>query len=132
MAGGRCSSPRPKVTSRFITIIHAGTILLFGDNLVGYKWLPMAFGLLTIALSYALAKKMFGVTGGAADGGVVGGVLLADHVFTLRRAACGRAAVDAGRVLFAVPLTPALSQKGRGRKVGGAHCSGWHLASPPR
>ena len=41
--------------------IHAGTILLFGDNIVGYKWLPMAFGLLTIALSYALAKKMFGV-----------------------------------------------------------------------
>jgi len=41
--------------------IHAGTILLFGDNLIGYKWLPMAFGLLTIALSYALAKKMFGV-----------------------------------------------------------------------
>jgi 4-amino-4-deoxy-L-arabinose transferase-like glycosyltransferase len=41
--------------------IHAGTILLFGDNIIGYKWLPMAFGLLTIALSYALAKKMFGV-----------------------------------------------------------------------
>jgi 4-amino-4-deoxy-L-arabinose transferase-like glycosyltransferase len=41
--------------------IHAGTILLFGDNIVGYKWLPLAFGLLTIALSYALAKKMFGV-----------------------------------------------------------------------
>ena len=40
--------------------IHAGTILLFGDNLIGYKWLPLAFGLLTIALSYALAKKMFG------------------------------------------------------------------------
>jgi 4-amino-4-deoxy-L-arabinose transferase-like glycosyltransferase len=41
--------------------IHAGTILLFGDNIVGYKWLPLAFGLLTIALTYALAKKMFGV-----------------------------------------------------------------------
>ena len=41
--------------------LHAGTIVLFGDNIIGYKWLPMAFGLLTIALSYALAKKMFGV-----------------------------------------------------------------------
>lgn len=39
--------------------LHAGTLLLFGDNLVGYKWLPMAFGLLTSALTYALARKMF-------------------------------------------------------------------------
>jgi 4-amino-4-deoxy-L-arabinose transferase-like glycosyltransferase len=39
--------------------LHAGTILSFGDNIVGYKWLPMAFGLLTIALTYALARKMF-------------------------------------------------------------------------
>jgi 4-amino-4-deoxy-L-arabinose transferase-like glycosyltransferase len=41
--------------------LHAGTILLFGDNIVGYKWLPMASGLLTIALTFALARKMFGV-----------------------------------------------------------------------
>jgi 4-amino-4-deoxy-L-arabinose transferase-like glycosyltransferase len=41
--------------------LHAGTILLFGDNIVGYKWLPLAFGLLTSALSYTLARKMFGV-----------------------------------------------------------------------
>jgi 4-amino-4-deoxy-L-arabinose transferase-like glycosyltransferase len=41
--------------------LHAGTIALLGDNLIGYKWLPLAFGLLTIALTYALAKKMFGV-----------------------------------------------------------------------
>ena len=40
--------------------LHAATIVLFGDNLIGYKWLPMAFGLLTIALTYALARKMFG------------------------------------------------------------------------
>ncbi len=40
--------------------LHAATIVLFGDNIVGYKWLPMAFGLLTIALTYALARKMFG------------------------------------------------------------------------
>ncbi len=40
--------------------LHAGTLLLFGDNIIGYKWLPMASGLLTIALAYALAKKMFG------------------------------------------------------------------------
>src|SRR5512147_1739763 len=25
--------------------LHAGTILVFGDNLIGYKWLPMASGL---------------------------------------------------------------------------------------
>lgn len=42
--------------------LHAGTLVLFGDNIVGYKWLPLAFGLLTIALTYALARKMFGVT----------------------------------------------------------------------
>ncbi|CAG0933004.1 hypothetical protein TFLX_02846 [Thermoflexales bacterium] len=41
--------------------LHAGTILLFGDNIIGYKWLPLTCGLLTIALTYALAKKMFGV-----------------------------------------------------------------------
>jgi 4-amino-4-deoxy-L-arabinose transferase-like glycosyltransferase len=41
--------------------LHAGTILAFGDNIVGYKWLPLACGLLTIALTYALARKMFGV-----------------------------------------------------------------------
>ncbi len=41
--------------------LHAGTILLFGDNLIGYKWLPMASGLLTMALTFALARKMFGV-----------------------------------------------------------------------
>jgi 4-amino-4-deoxy-L-arabinose transferase-like glycosyltransferase len=41
--------------------IHAGTILLFGDNIIGYKWLPMACGLLAIALTFALARKMFGV-----------------------------------------------------------------------
>ena len=40
--------------------LHAGTLVLFGDNIIGYKWLPMACGLLTIALSYALARKMFG------------------------------------------------------------------------
>jgi 4-amino-4-deoxy-L-arabinose transferase-like glycosyltransferase len=39
--------------------LHAGTILLFGDNIVGYKWLPFAFGLLTASLTYALARKMF-------------------------------------------------------------------------
>src|SRR5512139_1524562 len=39
--------------------LHAGTILLFGDNIIGYKWLPLASGLLTIALTYALARKMF-------------------------------------------------------------------------
>ncbi len=41
--------------------LHAGTLLLFGDNIIGYKWLPFACGLLTIALTYALARKMFGV-----------------------------------------------------------------------
>ncbi len=41
--------------------LHAGTIVLFGDNVIGYKWLPMACGLLTIVLTYALARKMFGV-----------------------------------------------------------------------
>lgn len=41
--------------------LHAGTILLFGESIIGYKWLPMASGLLTIALTYALARKMFGV-----------------------------------------------------------------------
>ncbi len=39
--------------------LHAGTILLLGDNLIGYKWLPFAFGLLTVSLTYALAHKMF-------------------------------------------------------------------------
>ncbi len=40
--------------------LHAGTIALFGDNIIGYRWLPLAGGLLTIALTYALARKMFG------------------------------------------------------------------------
>jgi 4-amino-4-deoxy-L-arabinose transferase-like glycosyltransferase len=41
--------------------LHAGTIVLFGDNIIAYKWLPLASGLLTVALAYALARKMFGV-----------------------------------------------------------------------
>ncbi len=41
--------------------LHAGTLLLFGDNLIGYKWLPLACGLLAIALTFALARKMFDV-----------------------------------------------------------------------
>jgi hypothetical protein len=39
--------------------LHAATIALFGENIAGYKWLPFAFGLLTIALTFALAKRMF-------------------------------------------------------------------------
>ncbi|MFN8598445.1 MAG: glycosyltransferase family 39 protein [Anaerolineae bacterium] len=39
--------------------LHAGTLLLFGDNLIGYKWLPLACGLISIALTFALARKMF-------------------------------------------------------------------------
>jgi 4-amino-4-deoxy-L-arabinose transferase-like glycosyltransferase len=39
--------------------LHAGTIVLFGENIIGYKWLPFAFGLLTIALTFALARRMF-------------------------------------------------------------------------
>src|SRR5512140_1784021 len=45
----------------FYHYLHAGTILLFGENIVGYKWLPFAFGLLTVVLTFALAKRMFGV-----------------------------------------------------------------------
>ncbi len=41
--------------------LHAGTLLLFGDNIMGYRWLPFAFGLLAISLTYAFARKMFGV-----------------------------------------------------------------------
>ena len=39
--------------------LHAGTIALFGENIIGYKWLPFAFGLLSVALTYALARRMF-------------------------------------------------------------------------
>ncbi|HJW83151.1 MAG TPA: glycosyltransferase family 39 protein, partial [Anaerolineae bacterium] len=39
--------------------LHAGTIALFGENIIGYKWLPLAFGLLSVALTYALARRMF-------------------------------------------------------------------------
>jgi hypothetical protein len=40
---------------------HAITISLFGENIVGYKWLPMAFGVLSVALTYALARRLFGL-----------------------------------------------------------------------
>ncbi len=39
--------------------IHAGTLVLFGENIIGYKWLPFAFGLLAVALTFALARRMF-------------------------------------------------------------------------
>jgi 4-amino-4-deoxy-L-arabinose transferase-like glycosyltransferase len=39
--------------------LHAATIGLFGENVVGYRWLPMAFGVLTVALTYALARRLF-------------------------------------------------------------------------
>src|SRR3972149_3811640 len=45
----------------FYHYLHAGTLLLFGENIVGYKWLPFAFGLLTVALTFALAKRLFDV-----------------------------------------------------------------------
>ena len=41
--------------------LHAGTIALFGENIVGYKWLPFAFGLLSVALTFALARRLFDV-----------------------------------------------------------------------
>jgi len=40
--------------------LHAATLSLFGENAVGYKWLPMAFGVLTVALTHALARRLFG------------------------------------------------------------------------
>ncbi|HLF26052.1 MAG TPA: glycosyltransferase family 39 protein [Anaerolineae bacterium] len=44
----------------FYHYLHAGTISLFGANSVGYKWLPFACGVLSVALTYALARRMFG------------------------------------------------------------------------
>jgi hypothetical protein len=52
--------------------LHAGTIALFGENIIGYKWLPFAFGLLTVALTYALARRMFDVRVG-----LIGAALMA-------------------------------------------------------
>jgi 4-amino-4-deoxy-L-arabinose transferase-like glycosyltransferase len=43
----------------FYHYLHAGTIALFGENSVGYKWLSFAFGALSVALTYALARRMF-------------------------------------------------------------------------
>lgn len=40
--------------------LHAATIALFGENVAGYKWLPMAFGVVSLALTYALARRLFG------------------------------------------------------------------------
>ena len=40
--------------------LQAATIALFGENVAGYKWLSMAFGVLTAALTYALARRLFG------------------------------------------------------------------------
>ena len=40
--------------------IHAATIALFGENTISYRWLPMAFGVLTVTLTYALARRLFG------------------------------------------------------------------------
>ena len=45
----------------FYHYLHAGTLLLFGENIVGYKWQPFAFGLMTVALTFALAKRLFDV-----------------------------------------------------------------------
>ncbi len=88
--------------------LHAGTILLFGDNIIGYKWLPMAFGLLTDRVDVCVGEEDVWRASGAAGGGLDGSVVLADHVFALWRAAYRRAAVDVGRVLSAVSLIPSL------------------------
>jgi hypothetical protein len=40
--------------------LQAATIALFGENVVGYKWLSMAFGVSTLALTYALARRLLG------------------------------------------------------------------------
>ncbi len=43
----------------FYHYLHAATIALFGENRVGYKWLPFAFGVASVALTAALARRMF-------------------------------------------------------------------------
>ena len=43
----------------FYHYLHAATIALFGENGVGTKWLPFAFGMLSVALTFALARRMF-------------------------------------------------------------------------
>ncbi|HET7088174.1 MAG TPA: glycosyltransferase family 39 protein [Anaerolineae bacterium] len=43
----------------FYHYLHAATIALFGENRVGYKWLPFAFGVASVALTFALARRMF-------------------------------------------------------------------------
>lgn len=39
--------------------LHAGTLTLFGHNTFGYRWLPAAFGLLSVALVVALVWRLF-------------------------------------------------------------------------
>jgi hypothetical protein len=39
--------------------LHAATIALFGENVVGYKWLPLTFGMLSVALTFALTRRLF-------------------------------------------------------------------------
>jgi len=41
--------------------LHAGTLTLFGHNTYGYRWLPAAFGALSVALLVALARRLFGL-----------------------------------------------------------------------
>ena len=43
----------------FYHYLHAGTIALFGENIIGYKWLPFAFGCLSVALTFSVARRMF-------------------------------------------------------------------------
>ena len=42
----------------FYHYLHAATIALLGENIVGYKWLPFASGVLSVALTFALARRM--------------------------------------------------------------------------
>jgi hypothetical protein len=52
--------------------LHAGTLALFGHNTFGYRWLPAAFGTLSVALLFALARRLFGFKVAALTGALYG------------------------------------------------------------
>ncbi len=64
--------------------LQAATIALFGENIVGYKWLSMAFGVSTVVLTYALARRLFG-----AHAAIVAAALMAVSFWSILYARTG-------------------------------------------
>ncbi len=84
----------------------AGAITLLGDSIFALRWLPAAVGVLTVAATFALGRRLLGTGTGAGGSGWAGHQLLALRDQSLWRAGQPAAVGRGGHPLL--PLARAL------------------------